>query len=362
MFDLAGEFLQLSDGQSEHIPLEPAAPAARDLTEKQLNVSSSVCQLLPALEISTHKVMEQDAKFRPLAKRKEWQEMHRYLSAGNVPCLDEVDKESTAHNYWRKSETRSILVSELAFAVMISLAGAARRRPDIDLRITDSDSDEGKTPRDPQRLHFEQSEQQGASHKSSLNVDKFSWVKIQRPCAVANNGIAFDGTSFLPENHEQRSVSDLQSSLAAASVFSWWRKQTDERKQANDLANQDSRQAPESMPVFRNRPTLIVGMTDTLSEIAEELFHDPGVAWLIADLNKGASREYWIDGKRIVRLKHRQQIILPIWSDIVEFDKVRPEISRSARIVTIVEETRIDIDLIEATLAGVMGGAVEPTT
>ncbi|HEY9720161.1 MAG TPA: hypothetical protein V6C69_21965, partial [Trichormus sp.] len=283
----------------------------------------------------------------PATKKKHQLEVPRYLFAGTPPA------EEKRIGYMppvvrRAGETHNILVSEIAFAFMLSLAGASRRRPDMELKITDHDDDEGATPRDPSRLNLPVNEKPSA--------DKFSWAKAMRPLAATGSGIAFDAgpsPSLIFAGVENR--------LAAVSVASWWKNPTGDDR--NDMSRHSSTfAAADANSSYRTRATMIVGLTDTLAEVARELFHDESLAWLIADLNKGSIREHTINGKRIVRLKHRQEIVLPNWQDVVEFNKARPELLRSIKVVTLVEKTRVDIELLKHGLTNVVGCTDDSTT
>jgi hypothetical protein len=297
------------------------------------------------------------AFFRATTKKKHQFEVPRYLSAGAAPveekrtdCLPPVAR--------RAGETRNILVSEIAFAFMLSLAGASRRRPDMELKITDQDDDEGTTPRDPGRLNLPEKERHAPVRQQWPSADKFSWTKAMRPLAATDSGIAFDAGS---SPSSLFAGVELENRLAAVSVGSWWKNPTgDARSDTNRHSNTFAQGG--ANPNYRTRATMIVGLSDTLVEVARELFHDESLAWLIADLNKGSIREHIINGKRIVRLKHRQEIVLPTWLDVVDFNNARPEPSRSTKVVTLVEKTRVDIDLLKLGLTSVVGCTEDPTT
>ncbi|CAN5652390.1 hypothetical protein BH10CYA1_BH10CYA1_15090 [soil metagenome] len=98
------------------------------------------------------------------------------------------------------------------------------------------------------------------------------------------------------------------------------------------------------------RPKTLVASTDTLVSIAEAFFYDRNVAWLIADLNKAILKETWMDDKRIVELKSRQQIELPLKEDIEQFYKTKSDHACPENLVTIVEETAMDSELLNSCL------------
>ncbi|MBI4533652.1 MAG: hypothetical protein HY711_06860, partial [Candidatus Melainabacteria bacterium] len=90
----------------------------------------------------------------------------------------------------------------------------------------------------------------------------------------------------------------------------------------------------------------------------EELFHDANLAWLIADLNQQSIKETWEGNKRVIELRTRQQLELPVWQDIVEFYQSRPANSSPESLVTVVTNTRLDQELIDSTLGAVIGCAI----
>jgi hypothetical protein len=104
------------------------------------------------------------------------------------------------------------------------------------------------------------------------------------------------------------------------------------------------------------RPSVLVSMQDTLDGIAETIFHDPNVGWLIASINKDQTGQREIDGRLVVTLSSRQKLTLPLFNpDIVNFYSQRREERPLDQLVTIVEETEIDRELMSSVLGGVVG-------
>jgi hypothetical protein len=106
------------------------------------------------------------------------------------------------------------------------------------------------------------------------------------------------------------------------------------------------------------RPTWLVRPGEDLVKLAEHLFHEAELGWLIADLNIGTTKESYLDGKRIVELKTRQKIDLPVWQDIVEFHKRNNDNAKPENLITIVTEAAVDTELMNATLGLAMGATV----
>ena len=105
----------------------------------------------------------------------------------------------------------------------------------------------------------------------------------------------------------------------------------------------------------RKRPEYMIAHNDTLLSIAEQFYNDTAVAWLIADINKDRVSEFNEDGKRIIEMRTRQAIELPLWSEVHEFLRHRSELIKTTEIVTIVSETEVDRELLDSFLSTVIG-------
>ena len=106
------------------------------------------------------------------------------------------------------------------------------------------------------------------------------------------------------------------------------------------------------------RPAFCVRNGDTIDGIARELFNNASVAHLIADINMAAIQEEYHEGKRIIRLKERQQLRLPLLEDInAYFAGKYHKIADKAQLVTIVESSQIDDEAVYEHLARILVGA-----
>jgi hypothetical protein len=99
-----------------------------------------------------------------------------------------------------------------------------------------------------------------------------------------------------------------------------------------------------------SRPTCFITRDKTLVDIAEDLFHNGDLAWLIADLNMGQTKDLMIDGKRVVEFTSRQQITLPVWEDIAEFQMNHPANAVARNLITVVADHWVDRELLNSTL------------
>lgn len=98
------------------------------------------------------------------------------------------------------------------------------------------------------------------------------------------------------------------------------------------------------------RPLWLVTVNDTLTKLAEQIYLDPDVAWLIADMNITRVKERYVNGKRVIELQSRQQIELPIQEDIDLFNKNKPKEATADKLITIVQANQLDKELINSQL------------
>lgn len=103
------------------------------------------------------------------------------------------------------------------------------------------------------------------------------------------------------------------------------------------------------------RPKWVIEAGQTLDGIAERLFGNADLGWLIADLNASLLRETYIDNKRIVELHSRQEIELPVYQDIQKFNQARKKTWNAENLITIVVERQIDREAVENVLRKVVG-------
>ncbi len=102
------------------------------------------------------------------------------------------------------------------------------------------------------------------------------------------------------------------------------------------------------------RPKIMIGPGQSLEQIAERLFEDPDVAWLIADLNKHVMSETMVNGKRVVEFRSRQEIELPVYEDIELFYRFRKRFHTADNLVTVVSERHIDREVVDNALRKVV--------
>lgn len=106
----------------------------------------------------------------------------------------------------------------------------------------------------------------------------------------------------------------------------------------------------------RERPTFIIGTSDTLISIAEALYGDGLVGYLLADLNRDRTVQYVKDGRRYVETRAREVLKLPLADDLNLFSKVdrdgRPLCAQN--LVTVVQESVVDREVVEELLRPVV--------
>ncbi len=115
------------------------------------------------------------------------------------------------------------------------------------------------------------------------------------------------------------------------------------RKSSNDNRQSESSQPLQAQPLYR--PAWLISKGETLVSIAQAFFDDADIAWLIADLNIEKLIESYIDGKRVIEVRSRQKLELPVPDDIVEFYASRPRGASADNLITIVNENQLDTDV-----------------
>lgn len=98
------------------------------------------------------------------------------------------------------------------------------------------------------------------------------------------------------------------------------------------------------------RRKILFGPQDTFVSIAEslvELRHDSRYAWLIADINLPRLKETYVDGKRVVEVRSRQEIEIPGEFDVEAFDLHRKDEYSAENLVTVVLGSQIDRELLD---------------
>jgi hypothetical protein len=102
------------------------------------------------------------------------------------------------------------------------------------------------------------------------------------------------------------------------------------------------------------RPKILIGANDSLVSIAEQLFNDAGIAWLILQLNEDL-KPIVIEGKTVVPLRSRQEIVIPVYQDIIDFQKTRTKEMCGSNLITVVEQSQIDREIVDIAIAPMLG-------
>jgi hypothetical protein len=216
----------------------------------------------------------------------------------------------------KPGEKRELTGAEIAIAAIIAAAGVARTRPE-----------DARVPREPQPPGETAVAQDGAA-RHPLDVP----------------------IGFLPQFH----VEGDAIALAASSEG-----EEGGEKGALEKAEAVHSRVAAPQPVML-RPTCLISERDTLVSLAEELFHDANIGWLIADLNADRIKQSWVEGKRVVEIANRQELVVPVWQDIVDFYQNRTTSAVPENLVTIVTATQVDRELLDSALGVVMGGHAAP--
>lgn len=100
-----------------------------------------------------------------------------------------------------------------------------------------------------------------------------------------------------------------------------------------------------------SRPKRVVHPGDDLERMAEEIYRNRALAWLIITLNKDLKPSF-VEGRFVVKLRAGQIIDLPVTSDLRVFAaRRRPD----GQIVTIVQDGRAKGALLNNKLGGMLG-------
>ncbi len=280
---------------------------------------------------------------------------------------------------------RYILGSEIALAIIIAAAGATRIRTSVSNVGPNIELIPGTKPTDSSTVDTKQGNlvQDGASSQQAeiknRPIEKFtcsqefigktfiSGAEIALAVIIGRMGTNRIRANFSPANtsvfEQSHCITSAVNQIADPPIYELAAKSTtkDEHQEKtsramdNDTESSDQRRVkPKQKKKLANpaiiRPKTLVASTDTLISIAEAFFYDRNVAWLIADLNQSTLKETWMDGKRIIELKSRQQIELPVWDDIDKFYSSRPKYARPENLITIVDQSTIDSELLNSTL------------
>ncbi len=310
-------------------------------------------------------------------------------SIGHVG-IDDTSTEPTSiagitRRRFNPNNKRYILGSEIALAVIIAAAGATRIRTAVSKLGPNTELIPGTKPTESITVDTKQGNlvQDGASSQQAeiknRPIEKFtcsqefirktfiSGAEIALAVIIGRMGTNRIRATFSKANTSVSEQSQCTTSevnhianqpiyeLAAESTTKEEHQEKTSKAMDNDTESPDQRRVkPKQKKKLASpaiiRPKTLVASTDTLISIAEAFFYDRNVAWLIADLNQSTLKETWMDGKRIIELKSRQQIELPVWDDIDKFYSSRPENARPENLITIVDQTTIDKELLNSTL------------
>jgi hypothetical protein len=103
-------------------------------------------------------------------------------------------------------------------------------------------------------------------------------------------------------------------------------------------------QPSQTQTLSNYRPLWLVCENDSLTTLAEQIYQDPDVGWLIADMNSARVRETWMNQKRVIQMQSRQQIELPIQEDIDLFKQNKTQEHCAENLITVVIQNQLDKD------------------
>ncbi len=104
----------------------------------------------------------------------------------------------------------------------------------------------------------------------------------------------------------------------------------------------------------QKRSTVLIGLNDSLNQIAQTFYQDSDLGWLIADINKHRLMERWEEKLRVVSIAALQIIELPLSEEIQHFYKTRVKEACAANLLTVVLQNTMEKEKLEEKLAPVM--------
>lgn len=193
----------------------------------------------------------------------------------------------------------------------------------------------------------------GAGLEAGLSITRGELILKEGDTALSN----------LPErvalvSSEKRYLTGVEITVAAILTISGAAKLRDERKQLIQEMQEALDSDNQAQVQILHRRTQIVSPGQTLLSIAEDIYENSAVAWLIADLNRNNIKDEWIEGKRVIELKSRQLLELPESHEVANFLARLPRDFEATNMVTIVSDNTIDRELLDSFLGTVSGAPV----
>ncbi|GEM_PF-757518 len=167
---------------------------------------------------------------------------------------------------------------------------------------------------------------------------------------------ALQGESVAVVQHYDLDFIDAQPELMKGRVPNGKKLQTEVEAEVRVDSTEQIKVKRSTKPAVLIRPRVLIGANDTLISIAEQLFNDAGIGWLILRINNDIDSKN-IEGKTIVRLRCRQEILIPVYQDILDFQNQRTREMNGHNLITIVEENQIDREVLSIAMAPMAGSS-----
>jgi hypothetical protein len=284
----------------------------------------------------------------------------KFTEQSSLPVLALVEDEKEKREFGpfaqaRSTQTREMLVGELAFALMISMAGITHVRrahqvsePPESLEQSEKDSIGNSAEQDERRLEESDSEQLQPTHRRS-----FPFLDLSAKLLPTQSGYAVAPVSPLIKCDSER-VAFFHDECFYWNQFDLFEDLAMSNKDDRQIGVKrwNSRCFKQTMPAT-SRTVHRVEMEDTFNVLARRYFEDSSVASLIADINLGRVKETIIEGKRIVQVKLHQEILLPGSDDLKQFYHARKTMTIRP-VVTIIEppNSLVSVDTQLANICG----------
>ena len=167
------------------------------------------------------------------------------------------------------------------------------------------------------------------------------------------------GETCSKKDEHKRFFPGAELTLAAVLALSGARRR---RRDENVSASAGRIDAESLAQQILHRRSYMVESGDTLQSIAERFYECREAAGLIADLNAASISEQSMDGKRIVELRARQSLELPEAEEVGLYLSALPKNYDVEKIVTIVKDNAVDVELLRNFLGQVCDDKVSAAT
>ena len=273
---------------------------------------------------------------------------------GTVPKVDATAHAIKGeHGTIARSDKQELGAKEALTAKGADLAGAGKLTENVSIKSLETS---GKASSDPRCLQIDPTVKGADSTRGAEKTTELQG-------GDAADGDSEDGDSKIKTkrytvNSNKLYLTGVEISLAALLTMAGAARLRADKAEENAASDANADEQDKATNVFIRR-TYMVQDGDTLLSIAEDIYSNRLAAWLIADMNAANIKEAWIDGRRVVELKARQILELPEAAELAQFTSKQRRDFDVEKLITVVTQSTVDRELLQAFLGTVSGEAVE---